>query len=114
MFKVVESAPNFLMGSLCALDEIPTLNSLEMSNAAEREFFFFNYPLIMSFLRVFRGVELVCTFFIGSLSALNEIPALKRLEMPNAAERDFFLCNLPHIMSCLEVFGGVQLVFIFL
>ena len=35
-------------------------------------------------------------FFISSLRAVKEIPALKSLEMPNTAEREFFSVTTPH------------------
>ena len=74
---------------MCARKEITDFKNLEMPNAAANNFFG-NYPPFMCYLRGFRTVELVCNFFIGSLRALDEIPALKRLEMPNAAKREFF------------------------
>ena len=52
-----------------------------MPKAAEREFFFRNDRPIISFLEVFRGVEFVRNFFIGSLRAVKEISALKSLEI---------------------------------
>ena len=44
---------------------------------------------------MFRGVESVPNFFIGSLCALNEIPALKSLEMPNGDTGEFFSVTAP-------------------
>ena len=88
-FRAVELACNFFIGNLCALDEIPALKSLEMPNAAERGFFFCNYPPVISFSGVFRRVESAPNFSMGSLCVLNEIPALKSLEMPNAVKREF-------------------------
>ena len=108
MVRVVKSAPNFFKGSLHAFKEIPAFKIFEIPKAAEREFFLCNYPLIISFFGVFRGVELVCTIFIGSLCALNKIPALKSFEIPKAAEREFFLCNYPPIISFLWVFRGFE------
>ena len=95
MFRAVESAPNFFIVSLCALNEIPALKSLEKPNAAERELFFRNYPPIISFLGVFWGVKFVRNFFIGSLRAVKEISALKSLKMPQGDTREFFFVTAP-------------------
>ena len=93
VFRVVKSAPNFFIGSLCALNKIPALKSLKMPEGDTREFFYHNYPPIISFLGVFRGVESAPNFVIGSLCALNEIPALKSLEMPEGDTRELFFRN---------------------
>ena len=108
-FRGVEFVRNFFIGSLRAIKEIPALKSLEMPIAAERDFFFRNYPLIISFLGVFRGVESAPNFFMCNLCALNKIPASKRLEMPIAAEGIFF-CNYPPTISFLGVFRRVEFV----
>ena len=108
VFHGVESAPNFFIGSLCALNEIPALKSLEMLNGDTTEFFFHKYPPIISFLGVFRGVESAPNFFIGSLCAPNEIPGLNSLEMPDGDTRECFFRNCPPIISCLRVFRGVE------
>ena len=114
MFRGVESAPNFFIDSLCALNDIPALKSLEMPIAAEREFFFRNYPPIISFFRVFRGVESAPNFFMGSLCALNKIAAFKSLEMPEGDTREFFFRNSPPIIICFRMFRGVERLLIFL
>ena len=44
VFRGVESAPNFFMGSLCVLNKIPALKSLEMPESDTREFFSVTAP----------------------------------------------------------------------
>ena len=74
----VESAPNFFIGSLRAIKEIPALKIFEMPNAAERVFFSVATPHNQLFGR-FAGVESAPNFFIGSVHAIKEIPALESL-----------------------------------
>ena len=89
-------------------NEIPALKSLEMLIAAGREFFFCNYPPIISFLGLFRRAESAGNFFMGSLCALNKIPALKCLDMPERDTREFFLRNCPPIIISLRMFRSLE------
>ena len=53
-------------------------------------------------------MESAPNFFIGSLCAFNDIPALKSLEMLNGDPREFFFHNYSPIISFLGVFRGVE------
>ena len=108
MFRESNRLLIFFIGSLCALNKIPALKSLELPEGDTREFLFHNYHPTISFLGVSRGVEFVRNFFVGSLRAVKEISALKSLEMLIAAEREFFFCNYPPINNFLGVFRGAE------
>ena len=66
-----------------------------MPEGDTREFFFRNCRPIIICLKMFRGVESAPNFFMGSLCALNKIPALESLEMPNDDTREFLLRICP-------------------
>ena len=63
---------------------------------------------------MFRGVESDPNFFIGSLRAIKEIPALKSFEMPIAAEREFFSVTTPLQSAFWGISGESNLFVIFL
>ena len=75
------------MGSLYAPKIFLAFKSLELPNAAERIFSRY-YHYIISCWGMFRGVESVPNFFVGSLYT-KIFPALKTLDMQNAVERIF-------------------------